>query len=298
MGTIESLDLADKDLKYTFNRIYDLYHFLLLLLVELNDYAESRISKGKMKHLPTEEDLSASLKFVKNKIIVQLKENRSLLAYLNTHKYTWIKNDNDILKEIYEQFIKSEEYQSYVTSDDNSYAADKNILLFLVQTILYNSEPLYSTLEEESIYWIDNVDHVLLAVTITIERFNIGDNMNKKLLKKFKNHDDEDFAFKLLHLPILKNDVYTEVIKSNVINWDFDRISKIDKIILTMAIVELMEFSGIPIKVSLNEYIELSKIYGIPKKSSNFVNGLLDKIVSDLLTKKLIVKTGRGLKDK
>jgi len=163
---------------------------------------------------------------------------------------------------------------------------------------MYNSPTLYSTLDEESIYWIDNVDTVLLAIVITIERYSIGDDMNKRLLRKFKNKDDENFAYKLMHLPILKNDVYSEVIKNNVINWDFDRISQIDRIVLTMAVAELIDFPEIPIKVSLNEYIELSKTYGIPKKSSNFVNGLLDKIVTDLKAKKLIEKKGRGLKEK
>ncbi|MBN2663809.1 MAG: transcription antitermination protein NusB [Bacteroidales bacterium] len=294
---IDTIDELDKDLKFTFSRIYDLYFFLLLFLIELNEYATERMEKAKNKFLPSEEDLSPSTKFIKNKIIVQLKENKHLQTYLNQRNFTW-KKDNDILKDIYDIFIETDEYKNYIISDDNSYAADKNILLFLIQTIMYNSPSLYSALEEESIYWIDNVDTVLLAIVITLERYSIGDDMGKKLLKKFKNKDDEDFAYKLLHLPVLKNDVYTEIIKNNVINWDFERISRIDKIILTMAICELIDFPEIPIKVSLNEYIELSKVYGIPKKSPNFVNGLLDKIVGDLNAKKIIAKKGRGLKEK
>lgn len=297
LQAIDSIDELDKDLKFTFSRIYDLYFFLLLFLIELNEYAILRMEKAKNKFLPSEEDLSPRTKFIKNKIIVQLKENRHLQTYLNQRKFTW-KKDNDILKDIYDVFVETDEYKNYINSDDNSYAADKNILLFLIETVMYNSPCLYSALEEESIYWIDNVDTVLLAIAITLERYSIGDDMGKKLLKKFKNKDDEEYAYKLLHLPVLKNDVYTEIIKNNVVNWDFDRISRIDKIILTMAISELIDFPEIPIKVSLNEYIELSKIYGIPKKSPNFVNGLLDKIVGDLLAKKIIVKKGRGLKDK
>lgn len=296
-NALESLDEIDKDLRHTFNKIYDLYFYLLLFIIELNNFAKIKVEKAKNKYLPSEEDLLPNTKFIKNKIIVQLRENRHLSTYIENKKYSW-KNNQDIVKEIFETFTNSEEYKNYINSNDNSYAADKNILLFLIETIMYNSESLYTTLEEESIYWIDNVDTVLLAIVISLERFSIGDDMNKKLLKKFKNKDDQNFAFKLLHLPILKNDVYTEVIKNNVINWDFERISLIDKIILTMAITELIDFPEIPIKVSLNEYIELAKVYGIPKKSSNFVNGLLDKIVSDLKAKNLIVKKGRGLKDR
>lgn len=295
--SLESLDEADKNIKYTFDRIYDLYFFCLLFIIELNDFSKQKIEKGKNKYLPSEEELSPNTKFLKNKIVVQLRENRHLLTYIKDRKYTWSRHP-DVLKEIYETFTKTEEYKEYINSDDNSYAADKNILLFLIETIMYNSPTLYSTLDEESIYWIDNVDTVLLAIVITIERYSIGDDMNKRLLRKFKNKDDENFAYKLMHLPILKNDVYSEVIKNNVINWDFDRISQIDRIVLTMAVAELIDFPEIPIKVSLNEYIELSKTYGIPKKSSNFVNGLLDKIVTDLKAKKLIEKKGRGLKEK
>ncbi len=295
-GALSTLDEADKDIKYTFTRIYDLYHYILLLLVELGDYANSKIEKAKKKYLPTEQDLSPNKKFVNNKILVQLRKNKYLYRYIQKRKYTWKKN-NELLKDLYEEFTKTQEYENYMNGDDNSYEADKNILLFLIENVFYNSKNLYSTLEEESIYWIDNVDIVLLAIVITMERFRIHDNENKKLLRKFKNRDDQKYAYKLLHLPIIKKDTYTEIIKDNVINWDFDRIAKLDKIILTMAIAELMDFPEIPVKVSLNEYIELSKAYGIPNKSSNFVNGLLDKIVSDLNRKEMIQKRGRGLKN-
>lgn len=296
-GALENLDEAEKDLSYTFERIYDLYHNILLLLIELNDFARIKSEKAKVKHVPSEEELNPNTKFINNKIIVQLRENKHLTDYLTNRKYTW-NNHLDVLKEIYQEFSESDEYIKYMESDDNSYNSDKLILLYLIEIILFNSKSLYSALEEESIYWIDNVDFVLLAVTITVDKLSIGNDMNHKLLRQFKNKDDKEFAINLLHRTILKGDEYTQIIKDNVINWDFDRISFIDKIILQLALTELLRFPEIPIKVTLNEYIELAKNYGIPKKSSNFVNGILDKIVKDLKTKDLINKTGRGLKEK
>ena len=296
-GALKDLDDAEKDLLYTFERIYDLYHNILLLLIELNDFAKLKIEKAKAKHVPTEEDLNPNTKFINNKLIVQLRENRQLNEYLSRRKYSWA-NHSDVLKDIFQIFSQSEEYTNYMNSQDNSYDGDKRILLYLVEIILFNCKSLYSALEEESIFWIDNVDFVLLAVNITIDKFSIGNDMNHKLLRQFKNKDDREFAINLLHRVILKKDQYTEIIKQNVINWDFDRISFIDKIILQMALTELLKFPEIPIKVSLNEYIELAKTYGIPKKSPNFVNGILDKIVKNLKKSNQIVKTGRGLKER
>ncbi len=296
-GALKDLDDAEKDLLYTFERIYDLYHNILLLLIELNNFAKLKIEKAKLKHVPTEEDLNPNTKFVNNKLIVQLRENRQLNEYLNRRKYSWA-NHNDVLKDIFKVFSESEEYVNYMNSDDKSYDADKRILLYLVEVILFNCKSLYSALEEESIFWIDNVDFVLLAVNITIDKFSIGNDMNYRLLRQFKNKDDREFAINLLHRAILRKDEYIEIIKQNVVNWDFDRISFIDKIILQMALTELLKFPEIPIKVSLNEYIELAKIYGIPKKSPNFVNGILDKIVKKLKNSNQIVKTGRGLKER
>ncbi|MEA3451027.1 MAG: transcription antitermination factor NusB [Bacteroidota bacterium] len=296
-GALDDLDKAEKDLIYTFERIYDLYHNILLLLVELSDFANLKIEKAKTKLITTEDDLNPNTKFVDNKIFVQLKENRQLNEYLNDRKYSWTNNNQDVLKDIYQTFSESEEFIKYMNSDDNSYDADKRILLYLIEIILYNCKSLYSTLEEESIFWIDNIDFVLLATTITVDKLSIGHDMNRKLLRQFKNNDDKDFAIELLHKTILNSDKYTEIIKKNIINWDFKRISFIDRIILQMSLAELIEFPEIPIKVSLNEYIELAKKYGIPKKSSNFVNGILDKIVKNLKKENIIKKTGRGLKD-
>lgn len=296
-GALGSLQEADKDLLHTFDKTYDLYFYFLLLIIELQEFAERKIQKAKTKLLPSDEDLNPNTKFINNKVIVQLKENREYLEYLNNRKYTWTK-DSNFLREIFEEFSQTDEYKKYLESDEQSYAIDKNILVFLLNKVLYNSENFYAKLEEESIYWIDNVDFVVKRVVSTIKKYSIGDDMTKPHAPKFKNEDDFEFSKILLHKSILKSDEYSKIVQENVVNWDFDRISFVDKVILQMAVAELLEFPEIPIKVTMNEYIELAKIYGIEDKSANFVNGILDKIVKNLKRKELIKKIGRGLKDK
>jgi N utilization substance protein B len=296
-GSFDNINEADKDLRHTFKRIYDLYHYLLLLLVELNDYASRKAEFAKKKFNPSEEDLNPNTRFLKNKIIAQLRENRQLNEYVQNHKFSW-NNHTELLKHLYEKLIESDDYKKYLAKETVNYDDDKLILLYLIEIIMFDSEMLYSTLEEISIYWIDNVDFVLLSVANTIDRMRIGFDMNKKLLRMMKSKEDMDFAIKLLHTVILNYQDYIKIIEKNVINWDIERISTVDKITLYMAISELLNFQEIPIKVTLNEYIELAKQYGIPNRSKVFVNGLLDKIVKDQKAEGKINKSGRGLIDK
>jgi len=295
-GSLNTLQEAEKDLEYTFDRIYDLYFVMLSLVIEIHNYHDLAIYKAKNKLLPTHEDLNPNEKFLNNKLIVQLKENLHLQEGLKNRKFSWQKYP-ELLKELYNVFIQTPEFKEYLNSDDISYTNDKNILNFLVEYVFFNTEFLYSTLEEESIYWIDNVDFVLLSVKITLSKFSIGDDSRKKLLLKFKKLEDLEFAKKLQEKCIKNKEDYINVIERNVINWDFDRISNIDKILLQLAVCELVEFEEIPIKVTLNEYIELAKVYGIPNKSPNFINGILDKITKELKDLNLINKIGRGLKE-
>lgn len=293
-GSVENLDDGQKRLNYTFMRIYDLYHLMLLLFVELCDYSLIRIEKAKKKMLPSEEDLNPNLKFVNNKVIAQLRNNKQLKNYLSKRNFSWF-NYEEILKEIYEEFTSSEEFKKYMQSDDYSYQADKLILRFLVEILLYNSESFYNYMEMQSIFWVDNVDFVLLSVVVTLENMKINDDENMPLLRLYKNKEDRDFAQKLLDKVILKHTEYEKIIKSNIVNWDFNRIALVDRTILMMAIAEFIDFPQIPVKVTLNEYIDIAKQYGIPNKSFGFVNGILDKIVKHLKSEKLLVKTGRGL---
>ncbi len=295
-GSLKDLQAAENDLKYALDKSYDLYFFIFLLIIEIQDFANVKIQNEKSKFMPNENVINPYKKFMNNRLIAQLKENIHLNTYLKDNKYTWY-NDADFLKKLHEEFIKHPDYQAYVVSSDNSYEQDQEIIINFVENFLFNSELFYNKIEEESIYWVDGVDYVLRKVAKTLSKFTSEDTERKKLSKKFKNKDDLAYSIRLLHKTVLNKPEYAKIIQDNIVNWDFDRISFIDKIILQLSVAELVDFEDIPIKVTLNEYIELAKWYGIPKKSSNFVNGILDKIVKDLTEKEKIVKVGRGLKD-
>ncbi len=295
-GSLKDLQAAENDLRFALNKSYDLYFFVFLLITEIQDFSNVKILKEKSKFMPKDSVINPNKKFANNKLIAQLKGNLHLETYLKDNKYTWY-NDEDFLKKLHDEFTQHPDYQIYINNNEDNYENDKNIVISFVDNFLRNSETFYNKIEEESIYWIDGVDYVLAKVTKTLCKFTAEDTENKKLLKKFKNKDDLQYSMKLLHKAILNKTRYVEVIQDNIVNWDFDRISFIDKIILQLSVAELLDFEDIPIKVTLNEYIELAKLYGIPKKSYNFVNGILDKIVKDLNEKGMIVKIGRGLKN-
>ena len=296
-GAFNSIQEVEKDLLHSLNRIYDLFFYIFLLIIELQDYNELKIQKGKQKYLPTANDLNPNTRFINNKLIAQLKENEHLQVYLNARKYTWTK-DNDFLKKIFDDFSETEVFKEYLELENADYNADKNIIIFFVKDFLYNSADFYSKLEEESIYWVDNVDFVLKKVSKNLTSFTDKNQKSKKLLSKFKGKQDLEYAKSLLHKTLLKNDDYLKIIEENIINWDIKRISNVEKIILQMAVVEFIDLNEIPIKVTLNEYIELAKLYGNSDKSSNFVNGILDKIVKKLKKENKIFKAGSGLKEK
>lgn len=297
-GTYNSLEETDKDLKLLFDRIYDLYHFIMLLLIELADYFKQKYDLQQKKYIKDPNDISNKhIHFYNNAVIELLRKNPFLHSYTSHRNYSWRQNE-ELLKDLYNLIVELPEYQKYVNNTSNNFEDDKEFVLYLIETVFYNNEVFVLSVEEESIFWADNTDFALLSVALTIEKFSDNEKAPNRLMPKFKNKDDESYATKLLHKSILKSDYYSEIIKQNVINWDYERISLIDKIILMMAISELLEFEEIPIKVSLNEYIELAKQYGIPNKSFAFVNGLLDKITEWLKNENLIMKTGRGLLEK
>ncbi len=294
-GSVEDIEDGRKRLNFIFMRIYDLYHLLLLLLIELNDFARLKMERAKKKNLPTEEDLNPNTKFIDNKVIEILRKNKHLKEYLEKRKFSWFYH-KEVLQDIYNKLTSDKEYLKFMNDkDDLSFDADKYILRYLIEHILYHDKDFFNFLEMQSIFWVDNVDFVLLAVSITIEGLKNTDTEDKHLARLFKKQDDREFAFKLFDKVVLKHPEYEEIIKKNIVNWDFERLATVDKILLIMAICELLEFEEIPVKVILNEYIDIAKEYGIPKKSYGFINGILDKIVKNLKQEGLLKKTGRGL---
>lgn len=288
-----SINKSEKELLFSIQKTFELYHYLLILSLDLADFAFSRIELGKQKKMPSYEDLHPNLKFINNKIIAQLRENNHLHSYLNSHKLSWV-NYPELIKGIYNELVESDDYKKYLETPNDSYQEDKNFICLVYSRIIARYEPLYASLEEQSIYWNDEVDFIISIIMKTIKKFKENDGENAKLLPLYKSQLDEEFSKTLLRKVILNHEEYREMIEKYSKNWDIDRIAFVDTLIMQMAIAEVIEFQSIPIKVTLNEYLELSKYYSTPK-SNVFINGILDKVFLQLKKENKIIKQGRGL---
>ncbi len=292
-STDKTLINIEKELFLGLRKSYDLYHYLLLLVIEIADYAEERIEIRRNKHQPTYEDLHPNTRFISNQVIIQIRENRYLKAYAQQQKLSWI-NHPQLIKELYQLLVESDFYIAYMADSDYTYQNDRKFIEKVFTQIILLSEELYDVLEEQSIYWNDDVDFVISMIVKTLKKFNSRSESDQGLMPMFKDPDDQDFAKELLRKAIINHDELHQIIKEHSRNWDLDRIAFMDILIMQLAITEFLWFPTIPTKVSLNEYIELSKFYST-EKSRNFINGILDKTLKDLKTKERIVKEGRGL---
>jgi len=264
------------------------------LILDIARYAESRIELAKQKKIPTQEDLHPNTRFIDNRLIEQLSKNYQLNKYLNENKLSWV-NYPELIKKLFQQIQEHEIYQAYMNNDHSpDYAADKKLITFVLEAIFAPSEDLGGILEEQSIYWNDDVEFVISMMIKTIRRFKEHDNEYVSLMSMFKNEEDRNFAKQLFRKSIVNHKDYSTLIEKYTRNWDVDRIAYMDIIIMQQAISEVIEFPSIPTRVTFNEYIEISKYYSTPK-SSVFINGILDKVVQELKEKNIINKQGRGL---
>jgi transcription antitermination protein NusB len=289
----KSINNTEKELFFCIQKAYDLYHYLLDLVVEMADYAENRIEIKKNKHQPSYEDLHPNRKFINNQVIAQLRINKKLNTYLDQKKLSW-KDNPELIKELYLMMTESEMYKKYMNDGDHSFYEDRKYIERLFNKIILVSEDLYQVLEEKSIYWNDDVDFVISMIVKTLKRFNERSDEELNLMPMFKDQEDRDFTKDLLRKAIINHDELRELIKEHSKNWDVERIAFMDILIMQLAITEFLYFPTIPTKVSLNEYIELSKFYST-EKSRNFINGILDKTLKDLKKSEKISKSGRGL---
>lgn len=289
----KSINNTEKELFFCIQKAYDLYHYLFDLVIEIADYAENRIEIKKNKHQPSYEDLNPNTKFITNQVIDQLRTNRQLFSYLEQKKLSW-KDNPELIKELYLMMIESEMYETYMNDKTRSYLDDRKFIERLFNKIILVSEDLYQVLEEKSIYWNDDVDFVISMIIKTLKRFNELSNSEQRLMPMYKDQEDRDFTKDLLRKAILNHDELRELIKEHSKNWDVERIAFMDILIMQLAITEFLYFPSIPTKVTLNEYIELSKFYST-EKSRNFINGILDKTLKDLKKSEKINKAGRGL---
>jgi len=289
----DSLEAAEKELLLSLTKSYDLYHLLLLLIVEIVDVAEEKIEIARQKKIPTREDLNPNTKLIENRLVKQISLNRQLKNYSGKANLTW-RDDSEIPKRYYNILKDSAIYKDYMGSGKKSFSEDKRFISRLLNLILTEPEELESVLEEKSIYWNDDLDFIAVMVDKTLRQFKENSTADHRLMPLYRSPEDEVFVKKLLRKTILNSAKLEELIGSNTTNWEIERIALMDTLVMQLAITEIMEFPEIPVKVSLNEYIEIAKFY-CTSKSSTFVNGILDKIVKEMREKQLFRKTGRGL---
>ncbi|HBF88370.1 MAG TPA: transcription antitermination factor NusB [Bacteroidales bacterium] len=283
----------EKDLKYSINKFYDLYHYLMLLIIDVSKFSEMRMEQSKLKRIPTQEDLNPNTRFIDNEFIAQLRNSHSFNAYLNVKKMSWV-NYPELVRKLYFEIIESEEYIEYLNAEEKSYKADKKIIIDIFEKFIVNNDFLYQILEEQSIFWNDDVEFAISMIIKTIGKAKKTDNSGVQMLELYKNEEDSEFVKDLFRKTISNSSENRTLIESFIQNWDIERIALIDIIIMQMAVTELKEFSSIPTKVTLNEYIDLAKFYST-SKSGTFINGILDKILIHLKKDNKITKRGRGL---
>ena len=276
----KNLDTAEKELFFSLSKAYDMYNYLLLLMVEITKQAERKQNAAKSKLLPTAEELYPNTKFVNNRFIAQLEVNKQLLEFSETQKKTW-ENEAEFVKSLCEKIQETDIYKEYMESTTSSYEEDRELWRKLYKRIIFNNDELDQVLEDQSLYWNDDKEIVDTFVLKTIKRFEEQNGAKQELLPEFKDEEDQDFARRLFRRAILNADYYRHLISENTRNWDLDRVAFMDVIIMQIALSEILSFPNIPVSVTLNEYVEIAKLYSTPK-SGSFINGTLDGIVKAL----------------
>jgi len=291
----DSLEKQEKFLRLSIENMYSLYLLLLSLLAEIHQLAGKRIELSHKKYLENSSDKYPDKnKFLNNRLLIQISENKKLRAELEKRKLkNWYLNE-EYVKLIYEEIVESENYIAYMNSPNDSYEMDRDVVLNLYKNVIAPNEKIYDYFEDHQLTWIDDIPIVNTFIVKMLKKAGQGKSDSFFLPKLLKDDADMDFAQKLLTKTLLNDAKWEKEIEGKTPNWDKDRIAEVDSILLKMAICELLNFSSIPEKVTINEFLEIAKEYSTPK-SSIFINGILDKLTKEYKSEGKLKKTGRGL---
>lgn len=281
-------DAAEKELTFSLTKASDLYHYLLLLMVEIMYFAEDRITMRRNKLRPTEAELHPNMRFVENRFIRQLAANKQLAAYKETLKRTWA-DENETVRRLYDAIEHSPIYAEYMAKPEVTYEDDVELWKRLYKAFIVDNEQLDELFEEQSLYWNDDKSTIDTFVLKTIRRFEEANGADQPLLNDFRDEEDRVFASQLMRRAVENAADYQQIIDEHSANWDKERIAFMDRVIMVVALAEITSFPSIPVNVSLNEYLEITKYYSTPK-SASFVNGVLDNAVKALKEKGVIDK--------
>ena len=284
----KNIDTAEKELFFSLSKAYDLYNYLLALIVAVSKEARRRLEvlQGRAEREGTEKP---STRFAYNRFAIQLEENRQLLEFTETQKKTW-NDEPEFVGRLLEQIQDSQIYKDYMASDEDSYAADREVWRKIYRTLIQENEDLDQLLEEQSLYWNDDKEIVDTFVLKTIKRFDEQNGKNQELLPEYDSEEDKEFARKLFRATIMNADEYQRYMSEASRNWDFSRLAYMDVVIMQIAIAAMLSFPSIPVNVTINEYVDIAKLYST-LKSGSYINGMLDAIARHLIHTGRMIKT-------
>lgn len=280
--------VAEKELLLSLSRAYDLYNSMLLLMVELNRMALRMLEMRQSRARRLGESDFVSAKFVENRFMLQLESNKQLREYRENQRFDW-SDQEEYVRSLYNKIEESEYYKEYMSSGKNSYEEDREVWRLIYRHLICNNEELDSVLEEMDLYWNDDKVIVDTFVLKTINRFTEDSTDKQPLMPEYKDTADQEFAIRLLQKAIANKEYYYDLIASTTRNWDIKRVALMDRIILQLALAEIISFPGIPVSVSINEYVEIAKMYST-SKSGKYINATLDNISKRLMEENKLIK--------
>ncbi len=284
----KSPQAAEKELLFSLAKAYDLYNYMFLLMIELNRMALRTLEMRKSRLRRLGDSTQLSTKFVDNRFMLQLESNKQLKEFSDNQKNSWA-DEEEFIRSLYKKIEESEFYQDYMKSPVGSYAEDREVWRLIYRNLICENEELDALLEEKSLYWNDDKAIVDTFVLKTINQFNEHSNADQPLLPEYHNEGDKEFAVRLIHRTLANAEYYQDLIASTTRRWELKRVALMDRVILQIALAEIISFPDIPVKVSINEYIEIAKMYSTPK-SASYINGTLDCIVKKLIEENKLVK--------
>ncbi|WP_055442515.1 transcription antitermination factor NusB [Lacinutrix himadriensis] len=293
-GESDNFSKDQRFLLHSIDGMYNLYLLLMSLLIEVHKKAEINIEKTQKKLLATSEDKNPNKKLIFNEVFLLLKNDQELLSDIEAHRITNWELDDEYVDILFREILASDLYAEYMQTKTSTFKEDRDFVVDVFKEIIAPNEKLYEYIEDKNLTWLDDLPIINTAILKLLKKVKENIKPTYFVPSLYKDEDDKKFAIDLLKKTILNQSTLAAEIEGKTKNWDTDRIASIDYILLQMGICEMLNFSSIPVKVTINEYLEIAKEYSTPK-SSTFINGVLDKLVKEYQEGKKLNKIGRGL---
>jgi len=289
------LGVQEKFLWYSIEQMRDLYFVQLQLFVEIRKHAEVFRSRSKTRFIKDDDLSSKSTNFINNKLLLLIENHEEIAETVKKKKLNYWELDDEFVHAFFSKLRSKDWFQKYLAVENPSFKQDKDVVIKLFREIIAPSDKLYQFYEDKRLTWTDDFPLVNTTIVKLFRKINPNNSTSLLIPELYKGYDDREFARELLLKVLLNDDTLSEAIKGKTPNWDQDRIAAIDMIILKMGIAEFLYFPSIPVRVTINEYLEIAKEYST-NKSSLFINGILDKQVKEYKKEGVLNKTGRGLR--